>query len=55
MICLKYLMLMVKWGISMGMSYRKLWVMLAHKEISKQQYREELGIALRTNTKLNFI
>ncbi len=46
-------MFMVKRGITMGMSYRKLWVMLAEKEISKQRFREELGIAPGTITKLN--
>ena len=37
----------------MGISYRKLWVLLAEKEISKQEFRENLGIASGTMTKLN--
>ena len=37
----------------MGISYRKLWVLLAEKEISKQEFREQLGIASGTMTKLN--
>ena len=44
---------MSKRGIYMGISYRKLWVLLAEKEISKQEFRENLGIASGTMTKLN--
>ena len=34
-------------------SYKKLWVLLAHKEIPKAQLRKDLGIASSTLTKLN--
>ena len=33
--------------------YKKLWVMLAEREMSKQEFREELKIATGTMTKLN--
>lgn len=38
---------------SMRISYKKLWVMLAQREMSKQEFREELKIATGTMTKLN--
>lgn len=38
---------------SMKISYKKLWVMLAQREMSKQEFREELKIATGTMTKLN--
>ena len=34
-------------------SYKKLWVMLAEKEISKADLREELQLSTGTMTKLN--
>lgn len=37
----------------MKISYKKLWVMLAQKEISKVELRKALGIAPGTMTKLN--
>lgn len=37
----------------MKISYRKLWVLLAEREISKQVFREKLDIATGTMTKLN--
>lgn len=37
----------------MKISYKKLWVMLAEKEISKVDLRKELGLAPGTMTKLN--
>ena len=37
----------------MTISYKKLWVMLAEKEISKVELRKELGLAPGTMTKLN--
>ena len=37
----------------MRISYKKLWVMLAEKEMSKQCFREQLQIASGTMTKLN--
>lgn len=40
-------------GISRKISYKKLWVLLAEKEISKQRFREMLEISTGTMTKLN--
>ncbi len=37
----------------MKISYKKLWVLIAQKEMSKQEFREELQIASGTMTKLN--
>ena len=37
----------------MKISYKKLWVHLAHKEIPKAQFRKDLGMASSTLTKLN--
>lgn len=37
----------------MKVSYKKLWVMLAQMEMSKQEFRENLQIASGTMTKLN--
>lgn len=37
----------------MKISYKKLWIMLLEKELSKQQFREKLEIAPGTMTKLN--
>jgi len=37
----------------MKISYKKLWILLAHKEISKAQLRKDLGMASSTLTKLN--
>ena len=40
-------------GISMKISYKKLWILLAEKGISKQDFRERLAISTGTMTKLN--
>ncbi len=37
----------------MRISYKKLWILLAQKEKSKQEFREELQLASGTMTKLN--
>ena len=37
----------------MKISYKKLWVLLAEKEISTVDLRKELGLAPGTMTKLN--
>ena len=37
----------------MKVSYKKLWVMLAEKEMSKQYFREKLELSTGTMTKLN--
>lgn len=37
----------------MKISYKKLWVLLAEKEISKADFRELLDISTGTMTKLN--
>ena len=37
----------------MRISYKKLWILLAEKEMTKQKLREELQIAAGTMTKLN--
>ena len=37
----------------MRISYKKLWILLAEKEMTKQKFREELQIAAGTMTKLN--
>ena len=37
----------------MKISYKKLWVLLAQREMSKQEFREELQTASGTMTKLN--
>lgn len=37
----------------MKISYKKLWIMLAEKEMSKQLLREKLEISAGTMTKLN--
>lgn len=37
----------------MKISYKKLWVMLAQKEISKVELRKSLGLAPGTMTKFN--
>ena len=37
----------------MQISYKKLWILLAEKEMTKQKFREELQIAAGTMTKLN--
>ena len=40
-------------GVYMKISYKKLWVYLIHKEISKATLRKELGISTSTMSKLN--
>lgn len=37
----------------MKISYKKLWIVLAEREMSKQDFREQLQIASGTMTKLN--
>lgn len=37
----------------MKISYKKLWIMLAEKEMSKIELRQELGLSAGTMTKLN--
>ncbi len=37
----------------MKISYKKLWVMLAEREISKASFRKDLGLSAGTYTKLN--
>lgn len=37
----------------MKISYKKLWIMLLEKDLSKQKFREKLDIAPGTMTKLN--
>jgi DNA-binding Xre family transcriptional regulator len=37
----------------MRISYKKLWIMLVEKEISKADLRKELGLSAGTLTKLN--
>ena len=37
----------------MKVSYKKLWVMLVERDMSKQEFREKLQIAPGTMTKLN--
>ena len=37
----------------MKISYKKLWVLLAEREISKLEFREALQLASGTMTKLN--
>lgn len=37
----------------MKVSYKKLWIMLVEKEISKQDFREKLELSTGTMTKLN--
>lgn len=37
----------------MKISYKKLWVLLAEKEMSKQEFRDALQLATGTMTKLN--
>lgn len=40
-------------SLFMKISYKKLWVLLAEREISKADFREEVKIATGTMTKLN--
>ena len=37
----------------MKIRYKKLWIMLAEQEMTKQEFREKLQIASGTMTKLN--
>jgi len=37
----------------MRINYKKLWVLLAEKEISKPEFREKLDLSTGTMTKLN--
>ncbi len=45
--------LMLRRGLFMKISYKKLWIKLAENEMSKQDFREKLDIATGTKTKLN--
>lgn len=37
----------------MKISYKKLWIILVEKDMSKQEFREKLELATGTMTKLN--
>ena len=37
----------------MGISYKKLWVMLIQKDITKSQLRMDIGLSAGTMSKLN--
>ena len=37
----------------MGISYKKLWVMLIQKDITKSQLRTDIGLSAGTMSKLN--
>ena len=37
----------------MGISYKKLWVLLIDRDIKKSSFRKELNLSSRTWTKLN--
>lgn len=37
----------------MGVSYKKLWVLLAHKEMTKAELRKKVDISSATMTKMN--
>ncbi len=37
----------------MKISYKKLWILLAEREMSKQEFRDALQLATGTMTKLN--
>ena len=37
----------------MTVRYKKLWILLAHKEMSKAELRKEIGISASTFAKLN--
>ena len=40
-------------GLEMKISYKKLWIMLAEHEMTKQEFQEKLQIASGTMIKLN--
>ena len=40
-------------GVCMKISYKKLWILLIQKDITKVQLRRDLGIAPGTMSKLN--
>lgn len=40
-------------GVNMAVEYKKLWVMLIQKGITKPQFREMVGLSPATLTKLN--
>ena len=40
-------------GVNMAVEYKKLWVMLIQKNITKPQFREMVGLSPATLTKLN--
>lgn len=37
----------------MTVRYKKLWILLAHKEMSKEDLRKEIGVSASTFAKLN--
>ena len=41
-----------KWGADMKVSYKKMWVLCAEKEISKAELRRRAGLSSATFTKL---
>lgn len=40
-------------GITMGVSYKKLWVLLAQKEMTKADLRKQIDISSATMTKMS--
>ena len=42
-----------KWGMNMKISYKKLWLMLVERELSKATLRKDLRLSAGTLTKLN--
>lgn len=40
------------WGIGMKVSYKKLWVLCAEREMSKAELRKQAGLSSATFTKL---
>lgn len=41
-----------KWGITMRISYKKLWILLIQQDVSPATMRKDLNIATGTMTKL---
>ena len=39
-------------GLMMGISYKKLWILLVEKDISQATFRKDLNIATGTMTKM---
>ena len=40
------------WGVGMNVSYKKLWVLCAEREMSKAELRKQAGLSSATFTKL---